>query len=159
MDMERGAVISECGKYRYYLSRRWAEGGKTMVFIMLNPSIADADIDDATIRKCIGFAQRNGCNAIEVVNLYGFRATDPADLASAGFPCGLENWAHIKSAIVNPDAVIVCAWGANGNTDQASEVLGLLRHKRRKIYCLSKTKSGMPGHPLMLPYTSPLQPY
>jgi hypothetical protein len=35
------ATISECGRYRYDLIRRWREGD-LMLWIMLNPSTADA---------------------------------------------------------------------------------------------------------------------
>ena len=80
------ATISEDGLYRYALSRTWEGPIWSLAFIMLNPSTADATEDDPTIRKCIGFAQRNGCNAIEVVNLFAFRATDPNDLRRAGYP-------------------------------------------------------------------------
>ncbi len=160
MNMERGAIISDCGLYRYYLSRRWAEGGKVMVFIMLNPSTADANIDDATIRKCIGFAQRNGCNAIEVVNLFAFRATKPTDLYLCNHPVGPDNYDHIRSTVRNPNAIVVCAWGANGTkTGQAVVVRAIMKQMKIKTYCLSLTKDGEPGHPLMLPYTSPLRPF
>ncbi len=158
--MERNAIISDCGLYRYYLSRRWADGGKVMVFIMLNPSTADADIDDPTIRKCIGFAQRNGCNAIEVVNLFAFRATKPTDMYVEDHPVGPDNYDHIRSTVQNPNAIVVCAWGANGSkTAQARVVTHMVRHWKIKLSCLSKTKHGEPGHPLMLPYTSQLQPF
>jgi hypothetical protein len=51
--------LSDCGTYRYELWRRWAEGPHVL-FVMLNPSTADAVTDDATIRKCIGYAKRWG---------------------------------------------------------------------------------------------------
>jgi hypothetical protein len=155
--MESHAIISECGQYRYYLSRRWKEGGKVMIFIMLNPSTADASVDDATIRKCVGFANRAGCNAIEVVNLFGFRATKPADLWKARDPVGPDNMKHIRETIATPDAIIVCAWGANASHEDAAEVMALLRHKRRQPYRLAMTNGGQPGHPLMLPYSSTLE--
>ena len=70
------AIISPCGRYRYRLDRRWGDG-RTMGFIMLNPSTADAENDDPTIRRCIGFAKREGCDAIAVVNLYALREGRP----------------------------------------------------------------------------------
>ena len=77
------AVLSECGLYRYRLDRRWADG-PTCGFIMLNPSTADAEVDDPTIRRCIGFAKREACGALIVVNIYPLRATKPADLWAKG---------------------------------------------------------------------------
>ena len=60
-EQRSGAIISACGQYRYHLWRRWDELLPTMVWVMLNPSTADATEDDPTIRRCIGFAKREGC--------------------------------------------------------------------------------------------------
>lgn len=49
--MRKEAKISKCGQYRYALGRIWNEdsfSAPILVFIGLNPSIADADIDDPT---------------------------------------------------------------------------------------------------------------
>ena len=70
------AWISECGRYRYSLTRRFADG-LDLVFVMLNPSTADADKDDPTIRRCCGFADRMGFGGIIVVNLFALRAAAP----------------------------------------------------------------------------------
>lgn len=68
-------MISDCGQYRYKLTRRWGDGEQKGLFIGLNPSIADAEIDDPTIRRCIGFSSRFGCDELVVVNLFAYRAT------------------------------------------------------------------------------------
>lgn len=78
----RGAVISDDGRYRYRLWRTWAPELPRMAWIMLNPSTADAEVDDPTIRRCVGFAKREGCGGIEVVNLYAYRSTDPSVLGT-----------------------------------------------------------------------------
>ena len=82
-----GAVISDCGNYRYLLTREISEPlfsrGPACCFVMLNPSTADAQQDDPTGRRCMGFARREGCVGLSVVNLYGLRATKPA---SYGLP-------------------------------------------------------------------------
>src|SRR5437870_4841901 len=107
------AVISPCGKFRYRLTRQWGEGA-ALPFVMLNPSTADAEQDDPTIRKCVGFAKRMGYDGIEVVNLYAYRATKPADLKKAGYPRGPENDRHIEAALVESHAnSVICAWGVN----------------------------------------------
>src|SRR5262249_44998661 len=85
----RSAVISACGRYRYYLCRKLAGGGgRVATFIMLNPSTADAERDDSTIRKCVGFGRRWGCGQLHVVNLFGLRATQPTELRTVGNPVG-----------------------------------------------------------------------
>ena len=75
--MMKGAVISDCKRYRYRLWRIWNGSQSRLVFVMLNPSTADGEQDDPTIRKCVGFAERLGYGGIEVVNLFAWRATDP----------------------------------------------------------------------------------
>jgi hypothetical protein len=89
--LDQNAVISACGKYRHVLIRQVSSDESTAVFIMLNPSTADAMTDEPTIRRCIGFARCRGCGQLLVLNLFAFRATDPADLKRAADPIGPEN--------------------------------------------------------------------
>ena len=77
------AVISQDERHRYSLTRRWGNGPRVCCWIMLNPSTADATTDDPTIRRCVRFTQAWGYDALTVVNLYAWRATDPADLRNA----------------------------------------------------------------------------
>lgn len=77
------AEISSCGKYRYELTRTWDPQKMMVCFIGLNPSTADAENDDATIRKCIGFAQRWEYGGILMLNIFAFRTVSPAVLKSA----------------------------------------------------------------------------
>lgn len=151
--MDKGAVISKCGKFRYRLWRYWGVGG-VLVFIMLNPSTADALIDDATIRKCIGFARRHGFDGIEVLNLFAYRATHPADLRAAGYPRGPENDDHIRKVLKeSPTEVVFCGWGVNARKlTRPAEVLEIIRSAGKLPMALRLTADGVPCHPLMLPY-------
>lgn len=151
------AVLDPSGTFRYTLGRRWAPGGTTMLFIMLNPSTADADVDDPTIRRCVGFAQAGGHSALQVVNLFAFRATKPADLKAAGWPIGPDNDTHIMSALADAQ-VCVCAWGANVRGHRrVAEVLDMVRLWHTP-FALAFTDDGIPRHPLYLPGDSVLQP-
>ena len=148
------AIISDCGKYRYHLHRHIGMGGRgSCCFVMLNPSTADATLDDPTIRRCIGYAKSLGCDSLEVVNLFAYRSTDPAILAamSRAIAVGPENDIHILKAISFAQFVL-CAWGNHGylfGRDQ--EVLKLIRGKGAKPMALKiNAKSGQPGHPLYL---------
>ena len=153
------AVISECGKFRYRLGRRWDATCEVLAYVMLNPSTADAEQDDATIRRCIGFAKAHGFGGIEVVNLYAYRATKPADLRKAGYPVGPENDAHIESVARHAGTVCV-AWGSNvAGLERPQIVLPMLRNLGVQPMCLNITKSGFPSHPLMLPATCRLMPF
>ena len=151
---EADALISECGRYRYSLARRWGPGA-TCTFVMLNPSTADASIDDPTIRRCIGFARREGCGALSVVNVFAFRATKPADMMAADDPVGPLNDAVIGEALRVADAQgwpIIAAWGAN----EMAETRGRKMAATVVMQCLGKTKAGAPRHPLYVKGDAPL---
>jgi hypothetical protein len=155
--LERDAVISDCGQYRYLLRRTWDHGKPRALFVMLNPSTADAEIDDATIRSCVRLSKGLGYGSFEVVNLYALRATDPAELARAADPIGPRNDGCIEAAIMRCDLAI-CAWGAHrmaGN--RASSVHSLLRQRRPAVFCLGTTKAGAPKHPLYIKSGTPLE--
>ncbi len=150
-----GAIIE--GSYRYCLWRIWEPAQQRVLFIMLNPSTADQAQDDATIRRCINFARSWQAGSIEVVNLYAFRATDPATLAQAIDATGPENNAHIQRAAARA-ALIVCAWGAHQHAQERErEVIALLRNNN--LYCLGYTRGGHPRHPLYVPASTQLQRY
>jgi hypothetical protein len=156
--IDKTATISGCGQFRYRLGRRWS-GGPPLVFVMLNPSTADAGQDDATIRRCVSFAQAHAFAAIDVVNLYAFRATKPADLRNAGYPTGdLTDW-HIEHAVSNGGTTCV-AWGTSSRTfGRAQVVLDLIRRLGVQPQCLRITRNGHPQHPLRLPRSCKLHPF
>jgi hypothetical protein len=148
------AVISECGRFRYVLTRpalhdTIVERGSA-VFLMLNPSTADAEHDDPTIRRCRGFAKKWGCNGIIVVNLYAYRATDPADLHRAGYPIGPENDAWLSN-VARENGDVLCAWGTKAQGGRVDDVCRMLRAAGARLSHLGLTKEGHPRHPLYLP--------
>jgi hypothetical protein len=150
--VENYARISDDGAYRYVLGRRW-EAGPLVRYVMLNPSTADAHIDDPTSRRCIGFAQSWGYAGIQVLNLYAYRATNPADLWRTADPIGPENDAYLRWAANAPDGgPLIAAWGANARPDRVGAVLQLLASAH--VQCLGVTKTGQPRHPLYLPGTA-----
>lgn len=152
--MERGAVLSKCGLYRYRLWRTWDADLAPLIFVMLNPSTADAEQDDATIRKCIGFAARNGFGGIVAVNLFAYRATEPSDLKAAGYLIGPENDDHIAEVVATPGATIICAWGSNARGMQrVHDVLAIIALWAGKPpMALKLSADGVPWHPLMPSY-------
>lgn len=186
--LNAGANISPCGKYRYRLWREWrlhplpaqwdmwteddgtpvVDGADkqlgephTCLFVMLNPSTADGEMDDPTIRRCVGFAKSWGYDRMEVVNLFAYRATKPIELLALGHdddPVGPLNINAIRTAMDQQVNRIVCAWGANGShLGQDETVLGwiedyadLFDHEI-EIVALGLTAEGHPRHPLYLP--------
>lgn len=157
---EKGAELSVNREYRYVLWRAWEDGWRknAMLFIGLNPSTADENEDDPTIRRCIDFANRSGHTGMVMANLFSYRATDPADLKRALRPLGAnEDDSLLEAAALAK--TIVCAWGAHGKyRDRDIEVMRLLMQHGHQLYCFGKTKNGCPKHPLYLPKTSKLEP-
>ncbi len=157
--VETGAVISDCEKFRYRLWRYWNKELNTLGFVMLNPSTADAFTDDATIRKCIGFASRLGFGGIEIANLYAYRARHPGALKYVRDVIGPDNDKSILSMARTSQQVVV-AWGGNAYGHQrAYDVVHELHADGHPTYCLSLNRDGTPAHPLMLPYTCQLSEY
>jgi len=119
------AIISACGTYRYLLTREFGSSPRIATFIMLNPSTADATVDDQTIRKCIGFSKKWGCGGFRVINLFAVRARDPAEMKKHPAPQGPDNKKHFDEAIRTAKACphqgpIVCAWGTRHRVRPAS---------------------------------------
>jgi hypothetical protein len=153
------ALFSADENYRYLLVRRWARGGLTCTFGMLNPSTATAGTDDQTIRRCERFARRWGCTALVVWNLFGWRATSPLDLQSAADPVGAYN-DQIISAVSKPGWLVVAAWGVNGAlNDRDAEVTEMLTSRGVDLMCLQTTAGGHPRHPSRCPAGLKPRPY
>ena len=152
------ALLSECGRYRYSLERSTGIEGPCLVWLMLNPSTADATKDDPTIRKVVGFSRRNGYGFALVVNLFAWRATKPKDcLLNLADAEGHLNCRAITDAAKLSDR-IVCAWGAQPwAREQAENVLGWIPDAT--LVCLGTNGDGSPRHPLMQPYAQPLVPF
>ena len=147
--MHQGAVIDPTGCYRYSLWRVWNPKTSRVAFIMLNPSRADATVDDPTIRRCIGFAQRWGYGSLEVVNLFAYRTSDPVRLKQMRDPVGPENDHYLKQARERGTLTIL-AWGNRGNLNQRSQQVLSWLTPWENLYCLGVTRSGHPRHPLYL---------
>lgn len=142
--MKSSAVISTCGQYRYKLRRVWNETRPAVLFIGLNPSTADASVDDNTSRVCINYARRWGYGSLLLGNLFAFRSTDPSALRHVTDPIGSDNDKWLKK-LQAESALVVCAWGNPGSLhDRDQSVLAFLD----RPHCLQRLKSGRPGHPL-----------
>lgn len=153
------AVVSDDQRYRYTLYREWADvfdPVRVLNFVMLNPSTADGRKDDPTIRKCVGFAKCVDFNAIRVVNLFAFRATQPRDLDHYR-KFGKDITGTLNDSYVGelpPEETVVAAWGAQfHNKDwRNTRVAQTIKLLNRPLLCLRKTDSGQPWHPLYVPY-------
>ena len=117
--METNAIISDCGKYRYELHREWDKKKGKVLFIMLNPSTANAIHDDLTTIRCINFAKKWGYGGLMIGNIYPFRAKRPKDLRKWLNTSNNGLWEHREGNIdsvhkmAHEADLIVCAWGCN----------------------------------------------
>lgn len=159
------AILSSCLRYRYRLERTLEGEGLagTVAFIGVNPSTADADLDDATVRKWKGFAQRWGYQRIAVGNLFAWRSTDVRALAAAEDPVGPDNDQHLRDLLEGASLIVPC-WGSSGKLPprlhpRIEQVRDILQATSTPIAVLGLTSSQDPKHPLMLAYATPLVPW
>lgn len=153
------AVFDDTRTYRYLLRYQWNMVGQHLVWLMLNPSIADAHHPDPTIIRCLHHARRLGAGGMTVLNLFALVATDPAMLVGHPDPAGPLNDNYLTT--FTRGKLVVAAWGAAPIAQpRAVEVTRLLTDSGTKLWSLGgTTKAGCPRHPLYLPYTATLAPY
>jgi hypothetical protein len=168
--IERGALFSDDGKYRFKLWRNWngADRRNRLLWVMLNPSTAGGHDDDPTIRKCIGFSKRSNFDGLVVVNCYAYCATKPADLwkKRARSSKRMENDVVIADAMTGVDHVVLAAGTANTQAHRAIMAMRLEHITRLalnarptpRIYTLGRTEHGLPKHPLYVPYAQHFEP-
>lgn len=157
-EIDRTAVFDASGDYRYELGRRWGTGSE-VAFVMLNPSRADAAVDDPTLRACIQFAQRWGFGSLTVVNLFGYRTPHPKVLMQVSDPVGLENDEYVMRAVERAEQVVL-AWGnCGGWLGRDQTILSLLKEHSHKLHYLQLNGSGHPRHPLYIKRDVPLSVY
>lgn len=162
---ERGATISDDGRYRYDLTRIWGDG-RMALWIMLNPSTADADIDDPTIRRVRAFTQREGLDGCVVVNLFALRSTDPMAILASDDPDGPANaLTHNRWFTSRRISLVVAAWGAwperfgRNAAFFGHRIVIQAAQAGHQVMCLGVTKGGQPRHPLYVKRDTPLQPF
>ena len=147
MIIDKGAKLTTDRLYRYLLWRIWNNTKPLVLFIGLNPSTADENIDDPTIRRCLGFAMGWGYGGLLMANLFAYRATNPKELRCIADPIGRDNDDNIIAA--NKKAgITILAWGNGGQyLNRGDAVANMLPGACR----LRITKLGQPQHPLYLP--------
>lgn len=136
------------GDYRYSLTRVWDAALPTVTFVLLNPSTADAVQLDPTLRRCVGFAKREGFGGMVIANLYAFRSKSPKIMRSALDPVGPEN----DRALAAVTGTVIAGWGTKAAPSRVARALELLP----QLHALSITQGGHPQHPLYVPADAPL---
>lgn len=128
-------------------------------FIGLNPSIADDKVDDATIKRLIGFCKRWELDGFHVVNLFALRSTDPKRLRTHALPIGQGNNIRIMEAAIG-STLVVPMWGADVMVrHRGPHVVRMLAANDIAMWCFGKTAAGYPRHPVRLPYSVARVPF
>lgn len=140
--MIKDARFSECGKYRFWLSRVWDPGNLPLMLIGLNPSTANANIDDPTIRRIISLSSSNGYGGIWMTNLFPFVTAYPEKIINDRI---VENDMHLLEIDDKCSGVCFC-WGNFDVKGRDYSMRALFHH----ALCFGKNKNGSPKHPLYL---------
>ena len=158
-------ILSPCGMYRYRLERTVAMTGPVYAFFGINPSTADANLDDATVRKWIGFCKRWGASRFIDGTVWPLRTPDVKLLSTATrwLDIGRENQRHILDMAKEADVLVPC-WGDRAKVprtmhNELDELLALLLSTGKPVMHFGLTKGGDPKHPLMLGYDTKLIPW
>lgn len=154
----RGAHFSPCRTWRYSLYRTWDVQRPRLACIGLNPSTADEQQDDPTVRRVLRFARERGYGGLTMLNLFAYRATQPRDMMAVDDPVGpLNNHALV---VETAGLDVLCAWGVHGGyRDRATAVRALLREAGVTCFHLGLTQDGEPKHPLYLAAALPFTPF
>lgn len=168
--MLRFALLSDDEQYRYTLARRWGDAVLAedvrdvpcVLWVMLNPSMADMHIDDPTVGKCVEFSSRWGFESLMIVNLFALRTPYPANLLEHPDPRGPDNARFVRQAIhSNRITQIVCAWGAFNSRGKLRRlnIEKMCREAGKVPLCLGRTSSGAPRHPGRIGYNTQLEEF
>lgn len=153
-DTNSTAMMSPCGRYRYLLGRKWSGAKPLCGWIMLNPSKADASVNDPTIRRCMDFATTWGFGGILVANLFPLRATDPADLQVPDVDLFGPQEVNAVRVVMEQCGLVVAAWGSHEIAARHGRVDVVKREAdaaRKPLWAVRKNYDGTPGHPLYVP--------
>lgn len=152
-EIRKTAVISDDASYRYRLTRQWDLTGRLLPVCMLNPSTADHEQDDPTIRALTHFGKAWGYGGVVVINLFALRTSSPQEMKRHQWPRGVDNWQHIDQVLAtarHTSSPVLAAWGNDGAhwNRQDEEFCKRARTAMVDLVCLGLTKDGFPKHPL-----------
>ncbi|HBC85953.1 MAG TPA: hypothetical protein DCZ94_03260 [Lentisphaeria bacterium] len=157
--MFNDCIFSPDRKYRYVLKHRWDDlmPEKACMWIGLNPSTADEQQLDPTLRRIRGFCITHEFNCFYMLNIFAFRATDPKIMKKESDPTGPENDRWLKE-ISDKCTLVVACWGTHGkHIGRSDAVIKLFSSHDKTLHCLGKTKEGYPVHPLYIPADAELK--
>lgn len=160
MNHRRRAWIYE-GDHEYELAYEWDPVLPVLTFVLANPASGEGTGPDITTARCIGYAEREGCGGIWLVNLFTYRATHPADLFASDEPVGPKADQHLAAAFAAAGGRAVVGWGCHpgpGAAERIAKVRQLADAAGCALLCVRLNQDGSPGHPSRGAYGT-LQPW
>ena len=143
---QNGAIFSEDRKYRFVLWRIWNDELPKVMFIGLNPSTANEDKNDPTIRRIISLSRNLGFGGVYMLNLFTFVTPHPEELKKCENPLKLAD--YYLSEYGNKSNLIVAAWGTFPEVqDRSKHIMAMFPN----LHCLALNQNGSPRHPLYVP--------
>lgn len=127
------AHFSPCGRFRYRLTRPLGDASGrhgTVLFILLNPSVANAEKNDPTASRCVSFGRAWGFAELVIANLCAMVSTDASALADVVDPVGPSNDRYLLDAAMAAN-LVVCGWGDGGGSGAG----GMIVTARRGQVC------------------------
>lgn len=147
LDESITADISQCGTYRNFLLVTWRLSLPELAVIGLNPSKADLQRSDNTMRKCVNWAKGHGYGSLLMLNCYPFRATDPSDMRAAVDPFGGQTLACLTK-LCSDVLTVVAAWGGQAkHLGRGDEVARVFNRAGIPLFCFGINQDGSPLHP------------
>lgn len=141
--------------FRDTLVRKWREGNRSVLWIMQNPSYADASLDDPTVALITKISVWNGYDRLNVVNGYPRRATLPSELYAWLGKVHAEDLTafrdHALSVILAEAAFadcVVAAWGVCKQDPWYEQIAEAVVSLGTDLYCIGENQDGSPRHPM-----------
>lgn len=151
-------------EYRYLLGTR---GHDPLICIGINPSTAEPDHLDNTLKSVERIAHGNGFDSFLMFNVYAQRATSPDDMEKVCNPAlhreNLEAFRYVLSISENP--TVWAAWGAIIEkraylADCVRDMVAVGQEYGARWVCAGAiTKKGHPHHPLYLRKDEKIKPF
>lgn len=150
----RATFSGESEQYRTKLYRAWDDTLPSILWVMMNPSLADAQVDDRTVYRCRAFSTDWGYGRMWVGNTFAYRCTAQKRLLEVSDPVGPENDKHLLE-MAQDASLIVFAYGKPHPSLRARglQVAEMFRRHGHDLHVLKLNHGGIPAHPLYLPGT------
>ena len=149
------ARFSSCGRYRQTLERDWSAGDQAacaVLFVGMNPSVADADVSDPTCHRELTFAKDWGYSMYLKGNVLDWRATSPKDIPTdptlARSP---DNLPALRQLAARADLTVLAFGKLHTRYARiVAETVSALAATGKPLRCFGLNKDGSAKHPLYL---------